>query len=120
MKWFRSRDFYDGEWSYRLQSNVLLDAHISPSKGAKGGRWLLTVILDIPQLSIYRHYRTTYHDTVRDAMADCRRIVDGIRQEIQKVLEKIYAEPEQEIVAWLCSKGKWTALEELDGQSDIT
>lgn len=117
MKWFRSRDFYDGEWSYRLQSNVLLDAHISPSKGAKEGRWLLTVILDIPQLSIYRHYSTTYHDTVRDAMEDCRKIVVEMGKEIESILKRLNDEQGQDRITWLGLK-RWMPLEEIDGELD--
>ena len=117
MKWFRAKSFHDGEWSYKLQSNVLLDACINPSKGAKEGRWLLTVTLDIPQLSIYRHYSTTYHNTVRDAMSDCRKIVENMKKEIESVLEMLSDEQGQDQITWLGLK-KWIPLEEINSELD--
>ena len=119
MKWFRAKVWGEDKWTYTLQSGVLIDARISPSKGAREGRWLLTVILDIPQLSIYRHYRTTYHDTVRDAMDDCRKIVEELKDEIEGILKRIGEEQGQgqDQIAWLGQK-RWIPLEDIDGELD--
>lgn len=120
MRWFKCYLGDEGPF-YKAQGTYpsFFEARISPAdKGHdKGARYILTVQLTVEWLGIWRHWSTTYHQSVGEAMDVADEVVAGIRGRFQEMIDAVAREPVEHLVTSMNRKGRYVPLEEDDGGS---
>ena len=120
MRWFKcylgnEGPFFTSQGTYPS----FFEARISPAdKGHdKGAKYILTVQLTVEWLGIWRHWSTTYHQSVEEAMEEADRTVAEIRDKFQAMLDAVDRQSKEHLVTSMSKMGQYVPLSEDDSTS---